>query len=564
MEEIICHKQHRKGHWSEEKVLAELKAVISKIGHFPTPNELKLMNRQDLIYGISINKGTAHFRILSGVGLYQKPDGYWTEENTIKELNVIIEAIGDFPTHDELANMGRNDLDGGIKTNGGFNKFRKLLGYEPPYKPKGYWTEKTIYNELELILTRIGYYPKRTDLELLGKTDLICAIRKHGGLQKLKKLMGYDICWDDDKIIKELKNIINTIGHFPSEEEIKRKKRGLQSAIRHNGGLSKFREAMHYNGSRKPSGFWTSEVICAEISQLIKKLGHYPSMEEIKQQSGLKLMAAITRTGGINFYRETMGYDYLRVPNGYWTIDSIVSELKDIINTLNHCPSYSELESLGRHDLMGAIDERGGLLKFQNLCGYSQTARDKYRSELCSYINKRGRSSESIVRKILIDFCRESNLQLQCNKKLNEGNVIEFVCNTSRAIGIDVTNTKVKKSIRNKWVNKSYCKYLDELWIVVFSNAFRDQDYIKWNQESPNNIKIMSIYQFIEELDYSLDEHTKNKIDKYNSCTFHTKEELKGRKEFIQQSLFRIARIQRTLTIHTSPAPPLALQPSAP
>jgi len=38
----------------------------------------------------------------------------------------------------------------------------------------------------------------------------------------------------------------------------------------------------------------------------------------------------------------------------------------------------------------------------------------------------------------------------------------------------------------------------------------------------------MSIYNFLKELDYSLDEHTKSKIDKYNQCTFHTKEEFKN------------------------------------
>ncbi len=115
------------------------------------------------------------------------------------------------------------------------------------------------------------------------------------------------------------------------------------------------------------------------------------------------------------------------------------------------------------------------------------------------------------------------------SKEKTSKNVIEFVCNTGRSIGIDVTNTKNTngKSIRNKYRHKDYSKHLDELWIVVFSDVFTSQDYDLWNDESPENVKVMSIDEFLEELDYSADEATRCKIGKFCECTFRSKEELK-------------------------------------
>lgn len=115
------------------------------------------------------------------------------------------------------------------------------------------------------------------------------------------------------------------------------------------------------------------------------------------------------------------------------------------------------------------------------------------------------------------------------------GNVIEFICNTNKKIGIDVTNTKTIKIITNKYTKKDYYKYVDELWIIVFNDGYSNKDYIKFNEnsnkflkehnENLNKIWILSINQFLEELDYSIDLQLKNKIHSYQACTFETKEQ---------------------------------------
>jgi len=90
-----------------------------------------------------------------------------------------------------------------------------------------------------------------------------------------------------------------------------------------------------------------------------------------------------------------------------------------------------------------------------------------------------------------------------------------------------VTNTRLKEAVRRKWTHKDYYKYLDEFWVVVFSDSFKELDYIKWNDSSPDNVKVFSIYQFLEELDYSVNEQIKDKINKLEKCTFRTKEQFK-------------------------------------
>ncbi len=321
--------------------------------------------------------------------------------------------------------------------------------------------------------------------------------------------------------------LINKINHFPSPNEIKIKK-GLYPAICRCGGTNKFRKLMNYKLVKNSSGYWTHDITLKELKETADKIGHFPSIEELKSIGRRNICDGISMNGGYSKFRTLLGYELLQKPVGYWTDEIIIDELKQIISKIGHFPSHLELKKFDKGDLANIINRSdGGYFKYHELCGFNVSDYDKYISELLSYIVRRGKSSENIVKEILKDYCLLYNLSEPIyNKKLCKGNVLEFICNTNKIIGIDVTNTKNKGNIYHKWLKKDYHKYLDELWIVVFSNIFKENDYIELNTESPSNVKVMSIYSFLKELDYSIDEQTKTKIDKYNSCTFHTKEEL--------------------------------------
>lgn len=414
----------------------------------------------------------------------------WNDEIIVMQLTSIIKNINHFPSQKELKLMGRYDLLNAIFKHGGFTKFRQLLNHELPQKPSGYWTDETIISELNPIFLELGHFPSQKELEIIDKKHLLRVIQRHGGLCKFGKMFGYD---------------------YLNE----------------------------YHGK------WKDETIIDNLYSVIKinNLNHFPNALELTSFGRSDLLNAIYRCGGLNKFRELLGYDILKKPNGYWTDETIIKELDlVIIKDIGHFPSRDDLVAVNRQDLCSAITQHGGYPKFRKLLGYPISIQEKYKSDLSLYSNNRGRNTEKIVKKILQDYCTIHNIkQPSYNVKLSKGNIIEFVCNTGKQIGIDVTNTERKSVIYNKWTKKSYHNYLDELWIVVVSDSFTQYDYTKWNYASPNNVKVMSIHQFLEELDYSLDELMKNKIDKYCACTFHTKDEfIKSKSSFTDKNTYTI------------------------
>jgi len=271
---------------------------------------------------------------------------------------------------------------------------------------------------------------------------------------------------------------------------------------------------------------WTEKVIIDKLNEIISNINHFPTIFELKENNTY-LVHKIYKFGGINKFRYLMNYEPIFKPKNYWTDEKIIEELKIICKKLNHFPSNNEIIELKRNDLQGAIIKSGGYIRFLGLLGYTVLDYKKIYSEKMSYNGKRGKNSEKIVKQILKDYCILHNLpEPKYNVKLSKGSVLEFVCNTNKTIGIDVTNTENKSIIYHKFTKKKYQDFLDELWIVVFSDSFSKEDYIKWNKESPENVKIFHIDMFIKEINYSVNQNLQNKINKYCTCSFHTKEEL--------------------------------------
>lgn len=404
----------------------------------------------------------------------RKLPGYWTEGTILDELRVVIRDLDHFPSHTEMVSAGKNGLSLAISRQGKIDKFRKLLGYKSSHKHNGYWSDESITNDLTSIIEELGYFPSYPDLVEMNKTD-------------------------------------------------------LKSIINNSGGLNKFRELLGYKPIRK-HGYWTEEITTNGLKLVINKLGHFPNGNELEKMSRNDLKVAISKRGGFNKFRKMLGYELIR-KRGYWTEETIIHEVRLIIEEIGHFPSYSELLNKERDDLAGAIDNHGGMSYFWKIFGIDPTQKQKIQSKISSYIRKRGANSEKIVKELITKWCYAHNLpQPDFNVKLVKGNVIEFVCETDKRIGIDVTNTKASRNtaystIKRKWNRKQYHLHLDELWIIVFSDVLTNSDYIKFNNQSPDNVKVMSINTFIEELQITVDDNLQFKIDNYNTCTFHNKDD---------------------------------------
>lgn len=387
------------------------------------------------------------------------------------------------------------------------------------------WNDVKVVSELEKIIQQINHFPSQKELFDLGRNDLLGGISKNGGLNRFRLLMGYKVIklqmyWTEDKIIEELKNINQQIGHFPLYEELRQMgKGGLARAISKHGGINKFCELFGISYKQVPDGYWTEEKCISELLKVIDILGHFPIQNDFKILNRIDLLGGINTNGGLNKFKEILGYKFDKLPNGYWTENKLVDELTKITNELGYFPSQLTLSCIGRTDILNATKKYGGLVYFRDILGYHL---DKASSS--RYNIKRGKNTENLIYTIIYDYCTKRNLNKpKKNVKLCNRNIIEFICNTNKKIGIDVTVTHSHTVITRKWRIKEYHKHLDELWIIVVSNTFNNKHFAKWNKESPDNVYIMTIEEFCNELQHDLDETLKNKINKYKSCTFHTK-----------------------------------------
>jgi hypothetical protein len=463
----------------------------------------------------------------------RKPRGYWTEENILKELNIIINKIGHFPTSNELKKMGKQNITLVMCKNGGAALFRELTSNEIICRKKGYWSEEITISELKKIIIEIGRFPSRKDLENLKKEALIGAMQKNGGEIKLRRVLNQPIIklednyWNNDIIVNHLNDIIQKLSHFPSAKDIENTGiHGLKNSIKKTGGLHYYRKLLGYKHSER-NIYKTELEVQVELDRLIKILNHYPTEKDIKTLSNSCLISSIRKYGGHRKFKKIFNL-YIRNDNGFWTDEKIVKSLEEIISKVSHFPTEREIDGFGIAGLSNAIMKHGGYIKFRELCGISVSDYQYFFSNLMSYTYRRGKNSEKIVLDLIKEWCKIKNKpEPICNVKVSKGNVIEFICENNKTIGIDVVNTSFKQSVYHKWERKEYSKYLDKLLIVVFSDCFDNNDYEEWNNNSPDNVIIMSINDFIKELDYSVDKATIEKIECYKICSFRTKDELK-------------------------------------
>jgi hypothetical protein len=358
---------------------------------------------------------------------------------------------------------------------------------------------------------------------------------------KKKKPAGY---YTEENTLKELKEIIVQLGHFPTKRELRKiGRRELAKAIkRHHEDINKFRRILGYEDEislRHKSGYWTDETILTELKSIIAKLGNFPSQSEIAELKRYDLHSIIVLRGGYNKFRKLLGYETISYTSpGYWNDEKITDKLKQIALELGHFPLWMELWVMKKNDLIHAIRTHGGREKF----GLDPKSE---RGRINSYLVTRGRKTEKIVKEIIMEWCKTTGVPPpKYNMKLARGKIIEFVCNVGKKIGIDVTNTETEDTISHKWAKKAYQEHLDELWIVVFSDTFTNSDYTRFNKISPDNVKIMSIEDFMNELEYSAGENLKSKIEKYCECSFHTKDQLKYQNMFVAEEKTEYEKVE--------------------
>lgn len=155
------------GYWNEQSVIKELQSIIRDLGDFPTYNQLRDMNRNDLAGAVRNLGGLRKFARMLG---YQPKTQKYSESRVIRELKELTKQLGHFPCDRELQEMNRSGLAGLIKAHGGYGQFKEKVTGKRTKRPYGYWRkEENVIKELRELTHKLGRFPKYAELGHVAK-----------------------------------------------------------------------------------------------------------------------------------------------------------------------------------------------------------------------------------------------------------------------------------------------------------------------------------------------------------------------------------------------------------
>ena len=182
-------------------------------------------------------------------------------EDTLNDLRKVVSTNdGFFPSTPQLRDLpGGEGLISRIQKLGGVDKMKSLLGVQSrPHKPK--WSLEFLHSELQKF-NDLVYIPSFSELEEHDRVDLYGGINQNGGAKQVSRLLGiptksewnskqpkvYRGKWSLEKIDSELSQIMEQIGHFPSERELKNLERhDLFVGVKRFGGMKIFRQRLNH------------------------------------------------------------------------------------------------------------------------------------------------------------------------------------------------------------------------------------------------------------------------------------------------------------------------------
>ena len=187
--------------YSINSIIEELKQIIkNNDGYFPTTYQLReLKGGEGLISMIQKYGGVDTFKKLLNTDI--KPRELKWDIDLLKKEIYKLNKLKYIPSVKDLEKNNRLDIYGGINKNGGVKKVSQKLKIPTKREylkinPEGYqgkWSEKIIEREVKLIIEKIGRFPQEKDLKELGRSDLYVGIKNRilGGLLGLKYQLGF-------------------------------------------------------------------------------------------------------------------------------------------------------------------------------------------------------------------------------------------------------------------------------------------------------------------------------------------------------------------------------------
>jgi len=229
--------------WTKEEIISEIKRIVYEIGYIPKSKEVIKLG----YIGLSTAArrrfgGWTNALVEAGFKPFRKN---WTKEEAVKQLKETYKEIGYSPSMRKLKNLKRHDLLGaGLKFFEKYNDFLKAADL-PIVLDMNKWPKNKIIKELQKIQEELGRTPRRSELAIMKRYDLINAAEKYfscwsealitAGLVPNSDVLNDDKTWREwedlifefllrKKIVYKKKKYIKKVGYpdiyIPSQNKI--------------------------------------------------------------------------------------------------------------------------------------------------------------------------------------------------------------------------------------------------------------------------------------------------------------------------------------------------------
>ena len=374
-------------HWTEEKILSEIKSTYKQLGHSPTCPEMNSIGKSGLSSAITRSKkGLAYYYDKLEIAPSRRSREYW-KENLNSEIKKHIDTYGHFPTQKELSKNGKSGLSKAM--NGQVYEKAKKFGLKHE-RSKSYWNIwENLEKEIKPLITD-GFFPTLSFLNLNLGGGAARSIMKFGGIQEVAKKMGYNATTmyvaSDGHYLRSMYELIfdellyaNKIPHETNGLIPNTKNRTYDFKIgdlyveiwgmKKEGKIGnkyqkrrKIKEKIYENGKLKllsiePDTFKGSkEEICEKLSKILKENNLNCATSKIP----------------------TIIQNHMEI----WTEEKIIKELLVLIDKFKHFPTRKEFIKAGKKSLFIAISKRGGSNYFASKTGYKCKAYTKWNYNL--------------------------------------------------------------------------------------------------------------------------------------------------------------------------------------
>ncbi|GJQ13512.1 hypothetical protein GpartN1_g5303.t1 [Galdieria partita] len=441
----LCPRYHSTGYWDRWEHVAKEIATHFATVDMPTYDQLAKAYRLDLAKAIHKHGGFPAVAEKLGRSP-NKRRKYWHHLDNLRyELFQYMQRNGleQLPTVTLLKLERRWDLIGAIRLHGGIYEVSRKTRFplsKNTRRPRGYWSHmENLKAELtdcisQSSISSFSYHysiPTLSYLKRNQRQDLIEAIRKHGGVQRVaaklcmmrqskRKPKGY---WNDFAVVRAEISVFlrryGTPGVMPLGHELRRhQRRDLCYAIHLHGGFSVVAGKLHLNWIG-PISFWRNwSNLRKRLFADKEKWGYHgmPTLSDLVMRGRVDLAWAIRLHQGFPAVAKAFGLELTMPsrPRLYWNDpENVVVELKELIALLSneekrYMPSNEALYKLGRGDLADAIRDTKGWVYYakrlklipQYRCiSSSRLWKDIgfIRRELQRYLNNRGLLPRQVV-----------------------------------------------------------------------------------------------------------------------------------------------------------------------